>query len=495
MENRLKKIEKVAVCNRGEVAVRIIRACQELNMRTVLFHSESDRQSIAYRMADEKVCIGPSAVAESYLSIERNIEAAVAHGVQAIHPGFGFLSENAEFAQACADHKIIFVGPAADSIRLMGDKVSAKQLAKSAGVPTVPGYDGDDSDMAELRRQADQIGYPVIAKAAAGGGGRGLKVARSSSELIPAVESAKREAQGSFGDNRIFLEKYFEDAKHIEVQVFGDHEGRVVHFFERECSIQRRHQKIIEEATSPSLTKESREEMGKVACQLAQKVNYRGAGTVEFLFSKGKFYFMEMNTRLQVEHPVTELVTGVDLVKAQLQVAREDVVYYKSENQAPRGHSLECRLYAEDPFDEGRPSTGRLGFMHFPPGPGRRFDIGFESGDEITPYYDPMIGKLIVWDENRPRALKRMEQVLSETVIFGVRTNIPLLKEIIRHPEFISGKFNTQFMQTHFSHGLKKMKSVSEAQEKIAGLLQNSGGETGNRTAEIPSPWSQGWRT
>lgn len=489
----MKKVDKLGIANRGEVAVRIIRACQELGIKSVLLHSEADVGSIAYRLADERVCIGPAPVGESYLSIERNIEGAIAGRVQAIHPGFGFLSENADFAQACLDSKIIFVGPRPDSIRDMGDKVNAKALAKQAGLPVIPGYEGDDSNLAELRKQAAKIGYPIIVKASGGGGGRGLKIARDEQQLESALESAKREASSSFGNSRVFLEKYFEDAKHIEVQIFGDAKGNVTHLFERECSVQRRHQKIIEEAPSPTLPAETREEIGQIAAKLAQKTNYVGAGTVEFLYSKGKYYFMEMNTRLQVEHPVTELVTGVDLVKAQIQVAREEIVMLNSDKLKPRGHAIECRLYAEDPFAQGRPSTGKLGLIHLPQGPGRRFDIGFESGDEITPYYDPMIGKLIVWDENRVRAIKRLRQVLDETVVFGVRTNIPLLKAIIDHLEFVSGKFNTQFIANHFPEGLTAA-ALEPWQTKLAEKIRIETPSTTATGFKEPSPWDQAWR-
>jgi acetyl/propionyl-CoA carboxylase alpha subunit len=453
---------------------------------------------MAYRLADERICIGPAPVGESYLSIERNIEAAVAGRVQAIHPGFGFLSENADFAQACLDNKIIFVGPRPDSIRDMGDKVNAKALAKKAGLPVIPGYEGDDSDLPELKKQATKIGYPIIVKAAGGGGGRGLKIARDGDQLEAAVESAKREASSSFGNSRVFLEKYFEDAKHIEVQVFGDAQGNVTHLFERECSVQRRHQKIIEEAPSPTLPAETREEIGQVAAKLAQSTKYVGAGTVEFLYSKGKYYFMEMNTRLQVEHPVTELVTGIDLVKAQIQVARDEIVMMNSEKLRPRGHAIECRLYAEDPYAQGRPSTGKLGLVHLPQGPGRRFDIGFEAGDEITPYYDPMIGKLIVWDENRVRAMKRLRQVLDETVVFGVRTNIPLLKAIIDHLDFVSGRFNTQFMAHHFPEGLTA-EGIEPWQTKLADKLRidyrAGSSAVDGEASSLSSPWDQAWRS
>jgi acetyl-CoA carboxylase biotin carboxylase subunit len=489
----MKRIDKLAIANRGEVAVRIIRACRELGIQSVLLHSEADVKTLAYRLADERVCIGPAPVGESYLSISRNIEAAVAAKAQAIHPGFGFLSENADFAQACVDNKLIFVGPSPSAIRDMGDKVNAKALAKDLEIPVIPGYEGDDSNLDELKRHAQKIGFPIIVKAAGGGGGRGLKVARDMKELESTVEAAQREAAASFGSSRIFLEKYFEDAKHIEVQVFGDSQGHVEHLFERECSIQRRHQKMVEEAPSSNLNSEIRKELGEVAARLAQKVSYVGAGTVEFLYSKGKYYFMEMNTRLQVEHPVTELVTGLDLVKAQIQVARDEVFMINRDKIQPRGHSIECRLYAEDPHAQGRPSTGILGSVYLPPGPGRRFDFGFEGGDEITPYYDSMLGKLIVWDENRVRAIKRMRAVLDEVIVFGVKTNIPLLKSIFEHVDFISGKFNTQFMKINFDDGLEP-EPLSDWQKKIEEELRTQSPTSVSSKTEAPSPWALGWR-
>ncbi|MBY0316687.1 MAG: ATP-grasp domain-containing protein, partial [Bdellovibrionales bacterium] len=439
----MQEIKKLAIANRGEVAVRIISACKELGIKTVLLHSEVDIQTRAYRLCDEAVCIGPAESSKSYLSIERNIQGALSAGVDALHPGFGFLSENAEFAQACKDHNILFIGPEPDSIRQLGDKVTAKKLAVELGLPTIPGYQGDQQDIETLVKECDRIGYPVIVKAAAGGGGRGMKVMTTPEQARELIPSAQREAQSSFGSSQVFLEKYLIRAKHIEVQVFGDLTGKVVHLYERECSIQRRHQKVIEESLSPLLSATVREEITRGAVALAKRVNYIGAGTVEFLVQDDKYYFLEMNTRLQVEHPVTEAVMGVDLVKAQILTRMGRMALWMQENLKPRGHAIECRIYAEDPYSVGIPSTGVLAFQYFPEGPGRRFDYGFEAGDEITPHYDSMIAKVIVWDESRPRALMKMVTTLKETIFFGVKTNIPFLIDMLQHPDFVNGKMST----------------------------------------------------
>jgi len=465
-----RKINKIAVANRGEVAVRIIRAAQELGIKSVLLHSEADQSSLAYREADETVCVGASPSAASYLNIQNNINGALSAGCDAIHPGFGFLSENPQFAEACENNRLIFVGPSPDAIRTMGDKVTAKSLAKRLGVPVIPGFEGDDSKIEVLKKEAEKIGYPILVKASGGGGGRGLKLARSSGELEEAIKSARREAQASFGNSKIFLEKYFEAAKHIEVQIFGDHLGRIIHLGERECSIQRRHQKIIEESPSPVVSAEKRSEIGELSKRLAEAVKYQGAGTVEFLLSDGKFYFMEMNTRLQVEHPVTEETYGVDLVKAQLLVAQGQPFPWLQSQLSPRGHAIECRIYAEDPYQNGIPSIGKILDQHFPIGPGRRFEIGFEAGDQITSFYDSMIAKIIVRDETRPRCLQRLRQTLSETIIFGLKTNIPLLKGIIGHPEFVSGQMTTQFMIQYFDSGLKA-KNCPLSDEQLRNLM------------------------
>lgn len=464
------KIRRLAIANRGEVAVRIIHACEELGIETILLHSEADVRTRAYRMANKRVCIGAAPTAKSYLNIQNNIQGAKAAGADAIHPGFGFLSENADFAEACHKAGLQFVGPSATAIRKLGDKVQAKELAKSLGLPLVPGYQGEDQSIDRLVREAEAIGFPVIVKAAAGGGGRGMKILRSKAEASELIQSAQREAQSAFGSSKVFLEKYLDRAKHIEFQIFGDSTGKVVHFFDRECSVQRRHQKIIEESLSPSLDDDLRRQMGAAACAIAEAAKYQSAGTVEFLLQDGKFYLLEVNTRLQVEHPVTELVMGVDLVKAQLRVAQQEPVFNERDVYVPRGHALECRLYAEDPERGGIPSIGPLGTVRFPEGPGRRFDFGFESGDEVTEFYDSMIAKIIVWDESRPRALQKMLKVLDDTVIFGVKTNIPLLKRIVSHPEFVKGTMTTRFMDQHFADPIKP-EALSEKDEALVRQL------------------------
>jgi 3-methylcrotonyl-CoA carboxylase alpha subunit len=482
------KFKKIAVANRGEVAVRIIRAARELGIPTVLLHSEVDQSTLAFREASETVCIGPSPSAASYLNIQKNIDGALSAGCDALHPGFGFLSENAEFAKACAKNNLIFIGPSPDAIRTMGDKVTAKTLAKKLGLAVIPGYEGGDDNPELLKKEAEKIGFPVLVKASGGGGGRGLKVARDAGEFSEALASAKREAQASFGDSRVFLEKYFESAKHIEVQIFGDSLGRVIHLGERECSVQRRHQKIIEESPSPAVEAARRAEIGELAKRLGEAVKYVGAGTVEFLFSEGKFYFMEMNTRLQVEHPVTEEVFGVDLVKAQILVAQGEPVPWSQAQLQPRGHAIECRVYAEDPYRGGIPSTGKILAQRLEPGPGRRFEIGFEPGDEVSSFYDSMIAKIVVRDETRVRCLKRLDGALSSSVIFGVRTNIPLLRAIIAHPEFVSGQMTTGLIDSHFSEGLKP-KAFPVSEEKIR---EWSAAEFGGDAAGIVNPFAGG---
>ena len=494
----MKQIRRVAIANRGEVAVRIIRACEELGIETVLLHSDVDIQSRAYRLATKTICIGPATTALSYLNIEANINGALAGGADAIHPGFGFLSENADFAEQCEKAGLIFVGPSSATIRKLGDKVSFKQIAKLAGLPLIPGYDGSDQSVSGLLKEVEKIGLPVIVKAAAGGGGRGMKLIRQISEAKDLIESAQREAQSAFGSSQVFLEKYLERAKHIEFQIFGDCTGHVVHLFDRECSVQRRHQKIIEEATSPSLTDELRRRMGEVACTIATLGKYKSAGTVEFLLQDGEFYLLEVNTRLQVEHPVTEEVLGIDLVKMQLLTAQEKFIFSTNEIRIPRGHAIECRVYAEDPYAGGVPSTGLLGFVQWPEGPRRRYEFGFEAGDTITSHYDPMIAKVIVWDESRPRAIQKMIRTLKDSIIFGVHTNIPYLIQILNHSEFQSAKMTTRFIETFFADGLKsditekQIKTwATELSKSIKGSLpiQSSG-----NNSEIASPWNSLWR-
>lgn len=506
-ENMSLKIEKIGIANRGEVAVRIIRACQELGIQTVLLHSDVDRETTAFRLADERVCVGPAPTNQSYLNIDTNIQGALSAGVDAIHPGFGFLSENADFADACLKARISFIGPSPEVIRLFGDKISAKKMVERAGGPVIPGYQGDDQSEARLLSEMEKIGFPVMVKVAGGGGGRGLKVVRHFREAKEAIASSQREGLSSFGSDRIFLEKYLDKAKHIEVQIFGDCSGKVYHLFDRECSIQRRHQKIIEEAMSPSLSEELRDKLAQTSIQIAKEARYVGAGTIEFLLQDGEIYFMEMNTRLQVEHPVTELVMGVDLVKAQIFTAMGQSLAWPM-SPSPRGHAIECRIYAEDPYQAGIPSTGRLGSYYFPFGPGRRLEIGFDSGDEITSFYDPMIAKVIVWDETRGRAVQKMIRTLKDTIIFGVNTNIPYLTQILSHPQFIDGTMKTDFIDCYFPHGIKRKEKSSFVQNMEAELYRRipagvnsssysvaSSSDNGNESNErkVISPWTHQW--
>jgi 3-methylcrotonyl-CoA carboxylase alpha subunit len=491
----MKPIKRIAIANRGEVAVRIIRACEELGIETLLLHSEADVQTRAYRLAGKKICIGPAPTAESYLNIQANINGAIAGGADAVHPGFGFLSENADFAEACEKAGLIFIGPSPKATRMLGDKVSCKELAKKLELPLVPGYEGENQSVDFLVQEAAKIGFPVIVKAAAGGGGRGMKVLRSTEEARELIESAQREAQSAFGSPKVFLEKYLDRAKHIEFQIFGDATGRVVHLMDRECSVQRRHQKIIEEAVSPSLTPDLRRKMGEAAILIGSRAGYKGAGTVEFLLQDDQFYLLEVNTRLQVEHPVTEMVMGVDLVKAQILTAQGQPVFPDSQLIAQRGHSIECRIYAENPYMGGVPSTGLLGKVEWPEGPGRRFEYGFEDGDEITPFYDPMIAKVIVWDENRPRAIQKMKQVLKECIIFGVHTNIPYLLEILSHPEFVNGTMTTRFIEKHFSEPLKAAElSAAEKEFAIQAWKQMTPKTIESGLSNFNSPWQSYWR-
>jgi acetyl-CoA carboxylase biotin carboxylase subunit len=449
-------IPKLLIANRGEIAVRIIRACRECGIRTVAVYSEADCLSPHVSLADESVLIGPPPASESYLRVDKIIEAARATGADAIHPGYGFLSENADFAQACEDAGLTFVGPPSGVIRLLGDKIRAKKLMVDAGVPLVPGYIEEDQSDDRLTAEADRIGYPLLIKASAGGGGRGMRVVREGGEFLAALEEARRESQAAFGDSRVLLERYIERSRHIEFQIFGDSHGSVIHLFERECSIQRRHQKIVEESPSPALTAELRERMAAAAVAAGRAAGYVNAGTVEFLFEERpdgdhQFYFLEVNTRLQVEHPVTELLTGIDLVRLQLQVAFGSPLPYRQEDVRAFGHAVEARIYAEDPATGFLPSFGTLTKWSPPTGPGVRLDSGVEEGVEVSPYYDPMLAKLITFGENRDAALQRMHEALTDLVALGVTTNVPLLRDIVCHPAFVDGKISTRFLADHFA--------------------------------------------
>ena len=439
--------KKILIANRGEIALRIIRAAHELGIKTVAVYSEADRESLHVRFADEAVCIGPAASKESYLNIPRLIAAAEVTNADSIHPGYGFLSENANFAEICASSGIIFIGPSPEAITAMGDKAFAKETMKRAGVPVVPGSEGVVSDLTEAKKNALEIGFPVIIKATAGGGGRGMRIVRSEDELENAFFTASHEAETAFGNRAVYIEKYIEEPRHIEIQIMGDRTGTVLHFGERDCSIQRRHQKLLEESPSPALSPELREAMGMAAIKGAKSAKYIGAGTIEFLLDKNKnFYFMEMNTRIQVEHPVTEEVYGIDLVKMQLQVVAGERL--KRQRIKPLWHAIECRINAEDPSAGFRPSPGHITSLHFPGGFGVRVDSHAYAGYYISPYYDSLIAKLIVKGKNREEAISRMHRALDEFVIEGIKTTIPFHKKLMKNEKFQSGIFDTNFIET-----------------------------------------------
>ena len=432
--------KKILIANRGEIALRIIRTCKEMGIQTVAVYSTADRDSLHVRFADEAVCIGPPKSADSYLNIQQILAAAEITNADAVHPGYGFLSENARFAEVCRDYNIKFIGPTPESIRSMGDKITAKETMKKAGVPTVPGSDGLLGSDAEAKALAKEIGYPVIVKATAGGGGRGMRVIWKEEELVPAMESA-----AAFGNDGLYMEKYIEEPRHIEIQVVGDQFGKACHLSERDCSIQRRHQKLIEESPSPFMTDELRTRMGEAAVRGAMAVQYEGAGTIEFLVDKYRnFYFMEMNTRIQVEHPVTEEVIDYDLIKEQIKVAAGIPISGKS--YIPNMHAIECRINAEDPYNDFRPSPGKITTLHVPGGHGVRVDTHIYSGYVIPPYYDSMIAKLITVAQTREEALATMERALSEFVVEGVKTTIPFHQKMLKDPNFLSGNFNTQYL-------------------------------------------------
>ncbi len=444
-------LHKILVANRGEIAVRIIQACREMGILTVAIYSEADRQAMHVRMADEAIPIGLAPPVESYLSIERILEAARQSGAEAVHPGYGFLAENAGFAQAVQDAGLAFIGPPPEAMRAMGDKAQARQRMQVAGLPVVPGYQGEDGS-STLAERAREIGYPVIVKPAAGGGGKGMRVVWKADQLPEAVAAARREARNAFGDERMILESYIPQAHHVEIQVLGDNYGKLLHLFERDCSVQRRHQKIIEETPSPLLDDELRQEMGAAAVAAAQAVGYTNAGTVEFIVDPARraFYFLEMNTRLQVEHPVTELVSGLDLVQWQIRIGTGERLPFVQAQLRPRGHAIECRLYAEDPSNGFLPATGRLLRFIQPQGPGIRVDSGFASGDEVSVYYDPLIAKVIAYAQDRAAAIRKLQFALRETVLLGIPTNWQFLQDVLAHPEFQAGSVHTTWIEEQF---------------------------------------------
>lgn len=440
---------KILIANRGEIALRVIRAARELGIRTVAVYSEADRHAPHVLAADEAYLLGPPPAAQSYLNIPKILEVARRSGAEAIHPGYGFLSERAPFIRAVREAGLVFIGPSAEAVEAMGDKTEARKRVMAAGVPVVPGTRDPVRDVEEARAAAAAIGYPVLLKAAAGGGGKGMRVVRTPEELPAALESASREALAAFGDGSVYLEKFLEGPRHIEIQVLADRYGTTLHLGERECSIQRRHQKMIEEAPSVVLTPEERRRMGETAVAAARAVGYENAGTVEFLYQDGEFYFLEMNTRIQVEHPVTELVTGIDLVQWQIRIAAGERLPFRQEDIAWRGHAIECRITAEDPWNGFLPSTGRIEHLELPSGPGVRWDGGIAPGVEVGLFYDPMLAKLIVHAPTRELAIERMRRALRETRIVGVDTSIPFHLRVMEEPDFRAGRLSIRYLETH----------------------------------------------
>ena len=489
--------DRILIANRGEIACRVMATCRRMGIRTVAVYSDADADSRHVRMADAAVRIGPAAARESYLAIDRIIDGALATGAQAIHPGYGFLAENAEFAEACARAGVVFIGPPAAAIRAMGSKAAAKELMRKAGVPLTPGYDGTNQDGEILAQQAAAIGYPVMIKANAGGGGKGMRRVDAPEQFQAALASCKREAAAAFGDDSVLLEKFVVAPRHVEVQIFGDMNGNIISIFERDCSVQRRHQKVMEEAPAPLITEAHREGLGRAAREAARAVGYVGAGTVEFLFAgDGQFYFMEMNTRLQVEHPVTEMITGLDLVEWQLRVAVGEPLPLKQEALKMRGHAMEARVYAEDPNNDFLPSIGKLVHLHGPaPSEHVRIDTGIEQGDTISPYYDPMIAKLIVWDATRELAVRRLSGALAEYQIVGVANNVDFLHRVVGSPSFREAKLDTGLTERERNWIWPRHSEVAERAVVLA-ALRIVLDEREKTDARRNSPWTRndGWR-
>lgn len=444
--------EKILIANRGEIALRILRAAKELGIATVAVHSTADADAMHVRLADESVCIGPPAARDSYLNIPALVAACEITGADAVHPGYGFLSENAGFADVLADHNIAFIGPKAEHIRIMGDKIEAKRTVRRLGIPCVPGSEGGVTDEAEALRVGDEIGYPVLVKAASGGGGRGMKVARTRADLADALAVARQEAKAAFGDDAVYLEKYLEKPRHIEVQVMGDGRGKAVHLGERDCSLQRRHQKVWEEGPSPALGQADREKIGSIVANAMAELQYRGAGTVEFLWENGEFYFIEMNTRIQVEHPVTEMITGIDLVNEQIRVAAGEELSFSQSDVRLRGHAIECRINAEHPVTF-RPSPGVISYYHPPGGLGVRVDSAIYQGYRIPPNYDSLLGKLIVHGRTRDECLMRLRRALDEIVVAGVDTTLPLFRTLVRNHDIQAGAYDIHWLEHFLADG------------------------------------------
>jgi acetyl-CoA carboxylase biotin carboxylase subunit len=485
-----RSFRKVLVANRGEIAVRVIRACREMGIASVAVFSEVDRAARHVRLADEAWPIGPARAADSYLRIDRVIDAARVSGAEAVHPGYGFLAENVRFARACEEAGLVFIGPPSRSIALMGEKTSARRVAVEAGLPIVPGSLEALADDEAISREAERIGFPLMLKAAAGGGGKGLRLVTSAADLVSAAARARSEARSAFGDDRIYLERALVSPRHIEIQVVADEHGGAVHLFERECSIQRRHQKVVEETPSPLLTPELRARMGSLAVALVRRAGYVNAGTLEFLVDESREpYFLEMNTRLQVEHPVTELVTGVDLVKLQIRIARGERLPFGQEDVLQRGHAIECRVYAEDPDAGFLPSPGRILALRVPGGPGIRDDSGVEEGDEVPSDYDPLVSKLVAWGEDRASAIARMRRAVREYKILGIKTTLPFFERVLRHPDFVAGRIDTSFVERVGRDTRADEESVALAAAAIRALEQRRSARTLSGATSAPSAW------
>ncbi|GAA4364279.1 acetyl-CoA carboxylase biotin carboxylase subunit [Hymenobacter saemangeumensis] len=496
----MKKISKLLVANRGEIALRVLRSAKEMGLQTVAIYSEADRNALHVRYADEAVCVGPPASKDSYLRGDKILEVCQQLGVDAIHPGYGFLSENAEFARMVKEAGLIFVGPSPEAMNIMGDKLSAKQAVQAYNIPLVPGTAEAISDVEEAKRIAEQVGFPILIKASAGGGGKGMRLVYNLEEFEEQMQLAINEAVSAFGDGAVFIEKFVTGPRHIEIQVLGDEHGNIVHLFERECSIQRRHQKVIEEAPSSVLTPELRAEMGRCAVDVARACDYTGAGTVEFLLDDQRnFYFLEMNTRLQVEHPVTEQITGLDLVKEQIKVAQGLPLAFKQEDLTITGHALELRVYAEDPQNNFLPDIGTLTTYVRPQGPGVRVDDGFEQGMDIPIYYDPMIAKLVTYGDTRQDAINRMLRAIEEYQITGIETTLAFGRYVLTHPAFVSGDFDTNFIKDHFSPDVLKPAAPDEATAKVAAalgalLLETKKPKVATATGTADNAVGSGWR-
>jgi len=483
---------KILIANRGEIAVRVARTCRAMGIPTVAVYSEADVLQPHVRVADEAVAIGPAEALRSYLSIDAILDAARKTGADAVHPGYGFLSQNGDFADAVTGAGLAFIGPAGDVHRRMGDKQGARRLMADAGVPVVPGYDGDDQQDPTLLVAASRIGWPVMLKPSRGGGGKGMRVVRAREEFVPALEASRREARAAFGDDRMVLERFVERPRHVEVQVLGDAHGTLLHLLERECSIQRRHQKVVEETPSPALTPETRAPLCAAGVAAARAAGYVNAGTVEFLLDPGgRFYFLEMNTRLQVEHPVTEAVTGVDLVRLQIEVAAGLPLPLAQEDVVGRGHALECRLYAEDPANDDLPSPGRVLHLAVPEGPGIRFDGGIAAGCDVSVHYDPLLAKLVCWGRDRAESIERMSDALLRTVVLGVVTNLPRLQAIVASPLFREGALHTGFIDEHLEELSPRPCPPEEGLAAVAAVLARVGRSVSARAEAVaPDPWA-----